>query len=71
MVPQLASATTIKRLLPQKLVVWATSFNLGHSPVQAVHHMQCTAQRGEWPNLKEVAQTTNFCGICCNVSICF
>ena len=24
--------------------------------------MRCTAWTGEWPNLKEVAQTTNFCG---------
>ena len=51
-------------VLPWKLVVWATSFRLGHSPVQAVHLMQCTAQTGEWPNLKEVTQTTNFCGTC-------
>ena len=48
-------------LLPQKLVVWVTSFRLGHSSVWAVHCMRCTAWTGEWPNLKEVAQTTNFC----------
>ena len=48
--------------IPQKFVVWATSFRLGLSPVQAVHRMQCTLQTGELPNLKEVAQTTNFCG---------
>ena len=48
--------------VPQKLVVWATSFRLGDSPVWAVHCMRCTAWTGEWPNLKEVAQTTNFCG---------
>ena len=36
--------------------------SLGHSPVWAVHCMWCTAWTGEWPNLKEVAQTTNFCG---------
>ena len=24
--------------------------------------MRCTAWTGEWPNLIEVAQTTNFCG---------
>ena len=30
--------------------------------VWAVHRMHCTAQTGGWLNLKEVAQTTNFCG---------
>ena len=35
---------------------------MGHSPVWAMHSMRCTAWTGEWPNLKEVAQTTNFCG---------
>ena len=33
-----------KRQLPQKLVVWVTSFRLGHSPVWAVHCMRCTSQ---------------------------
>ena len=36
--------------VPQKLVVWATSFRLGHSPVWAMHCMRCTAWTGEWPN---------------------
>ena len=48
-------------MIPQKLVLSAPSFRLGHSPVWAVHCMRCTAWTGEWPNLKEVAQTTNFC----------
>ena len=39
------------------VIDWTTVFRLGHSPIQAVHHMQCTAWPGKWPNLKTVVQS--------------
>ena len=41
----------------------STIFPVMAIPQKLVDRMQCMAQTGEWPNLKEVAQTTNFCGI--------
>ena len=36
---------------------------LGHSPIQAVHNMLCTALIGERPNLKTVSQSMTHDGI--------
>ena len=37
--------------LPSSVIDWDTVFRLGHTPIQAVHNMICTAWIGECPNL--------------------
>ena len=44
-------------LVPSWVIDWDTVFKLGHSPVQAVQTMLCTAWIGECPNLKTVVQS--------------
>ena len=43
--------------VPSWVIYWDTFFRLGHSPVQAVHSMLCTAWIGECANLKTVSQS--------------
>ena len=45
------------REVPSWFIDWDAVFRLGHSPVQAVHSMLCTAWTGECPNLKTVSQS--------------
>ena len=42
----------IVALLPSWVIDWDTVYRLGHSPIQAVHNMLCTAWIGKCPNLR-------------------
>ena len=37
--------------IPSWVIDWDTVFRLGHSPIQAVHNMLCTAWIGGCPNI--------------------